>query len=153
MFMNRRNIISVKYIKIDQKKSTTQNLNFISEYNLFYPSWLVLYLFVCFWIVFWTVAAVQRPSRRLHRSWLFCFYPLTSTEHGSQPSLTTRDKELVSVLKVRTDRGDLNPRPRTPQFVTLPTLPGARHHLKSYIHYFHQEAVNVVMTIIYLNIL
>ena len=53
------------------------------------------------------------------------FYPLTGTEHGSQPSLTTRDRELVSVLEVRIEPGDLNPRPLTPQSVTLPTLPRA----------------------------
>ena len=69
--------------------------------------------------------AVQRPSRRLHRRRLF-FYPLTGTEHGSQPSLTTRDRELVSVLEVRIEPGDLNPRPLTQQSVTLPTLPRAR---------------------------
>ena len=53
----------------------------------------------CFWVVFWTVVAVQQPSRRLHRMRLF-IYPLTGTEHGSQPSLTIRDRELVSVLEV-----------------------------------------------------
>ena len=68
--------------------------------------------------------AVQRPSRRLHRRRLF-FYPLTGTELGSQPSLTTRDRELVSVLEVRIEPEDLNPRPLTPQSVTLPTLPRA----------------------------
>ena len=68
--------------------------------------------------------AVQRPSRRLHRRRLF-FYPLTGTEHGSQPRLTTRDRELVSVLKVRIEPGDLNPRPLTPESVTIPTLPRA----------------------------
>ena len=81
-------------------------------------------LFLFFWVVFWTVVAVQWPSRRLHRRRLF-FYPLTGTEHGSQPSLTTRDRELDSVLKVRIEPGDLNPRPLTPQSVTLPTLPRA----------------------------
>ena len=30
------------------------------------------------------------------------FYSLIGTEHGFQPSLTTRDRELVSVLEVRT---------------------------------------------------
>ena len=50
------------------------------------------------------------------------FYPLTGTEHGSQPSLTTRDRELVSVQEVRIEPGDLNPRPLTQQSVTLPTL-------------------------------
>ena len=35
------------------------------------------------------------------------FYPLTGTEHGSQPRLTTRDKELVSVLEVRIEPGDV----------------------------------------------
>ena len=37
------------------------------------------------------------------------------TEHGSHPSLTTRDRELVSVLEVRIEPGDLNPRSLTPQ--------------------------------------
>ena len=51
------------------------------------------------------------------------FYPLNGTEHGSQPSLTTRDRELVSVLEVKIEPGDLNQRPLAPQSVTLPTLP------------------------------
>ena len=46
------------------------------------------------------------------------FYPLTGTEYGSQPFLTTRDRELVSVLEVRIEPGDLNPRPLTQQSVT-----------------------------------
>ena len=33
------------------------------------------------------------------------FYPLNSTEHRSQPSLTTRDRELVSLLEVRIKPG------------------------------------------------
>ena len=53
------------------------------------------------------------------------FPPVNGTEHGSQPSLTTRDRELVSVLKVRIDPGDLNPSPLTPRSVTLPTIPRA----------------------------
>ena len=56
------------------------------------------------------------------------FYRLIGTEHGSQPSLTTRDRELVSVLEVRIEPADLNPRPLTPQSVTLPTLPRAGHN-------------------------
>ena len=55
---------------------------------------------------------------------LFC-YALTGTEHGAQPSLTCHDLELVSVLEIRIEPGDLNPRPLTPQSVTLPTLPRA----------------------------
>ena len=53
------------------------------------------------------------------------FYcPLNGTEHGSQPSLTTRDRELENwILEVRIEPGDLNPRLLTPQSVTLPTLP------------------------------
>ena len=51
------------------------------------------------------------------------FYPLNGTEHGSQPSVNTRDRELVFVLEDRIEPGDLNPRPLTPQSVTLPTLP------------------------------
>ena len=50
------------------------------------------------------------------------FPPLNGTEHGSQPSLNTRDRELVSVLEVRIEPGDLNPRPLTPQSVTQPTI-------------------------------
>ena len=73
---------------------------------------------------FFTVVAGQRPSRRLHR-WRLFFYPLTGTERGSQPSLTARDRELASVLEVRIEPGDLNPRPMTPQSVTLTTLPRA----------------------------
>ena len=57
------------------------------------------------------------------------FYPLNGTEHGSQPSLTTRDRELVSVLEGRIEPGDLNPRPLTPQSVTLPTLPRAQSRI------------------------
>ena len=55
----------------------------------------------------------------------YFFCQLTGTEYGSQPSLTTRDRELVSVLEVRIEPGDLNPRPLTPQSVTLPTIPRA----------------------------
>ena len=73
-------------------------------------------LLFCFGVVFWTVVAVQRPSRRLHRRRLF-HYPLTGTEHGFQPSLTIRDREVVSVLEVKIEPGDLNPRS-----LTLPTL-------------------------------
>ena len=53
------------------------------------------------------------------------FYPLNGAEHGSQPSLTTSDRELIYVLEVIIEPGNLNPRPLTPQSVTLPTLPGA----------------------------
>ena len=68
--------------------------------------------------------AVERPSRRLQSRGLF-FLPTTGIELGSKPSVTTRDRELVSVLEVRIEPGDLNPRPLTPQSVTLPTLPQA----------------------------
>ena len=52
------------------------------------------------------------------------FHPLNSTEHGSHPSLTICDRELVSVLEVRIDPWHLNTRPLTSESVTLPTLPG-----------------------------
>ena len=55
----------------------------------------------------------------------YFFYPLAGTELGSQPSLTARDRELVFVLEIRIELGDLNPRPLTPHSVTLPTLPRA----------------------------
>ena len=83
-----------------------------------------MFVFVLFLGSFLNSLAVQRPSRRLHRRRLF-FYPLAGTELGSQPSLTARDRELVSVLEIRIGSGDLNPRPLTPQSVTLPTLPRA----------------------------
>ena len=53
------------------------------------------------------------------------FYALNGTEHGSQPSLTSRVRELFYVLEVRIEPGDLNQRPPTPQSVTLPTIPRA----------------------------
>ena len=67
-----------------------------------------------------------------HPMWLFngqvedsivgdFYHPLNGTGHGSPPSLTTRDRELVSVLEVRIEPMYLNQRPLTPQFVTLPT--------------------------------
>ena len=52
-------------------------------------------------------------------------YQFTGTEHGSQPSLATCDRELVSVLEARIEPRDLNLRYLTPQSVTLPTLPWA----------------------------
>ena len=55
------------------------------------------------------------------------FYPLTGTDLGSQPSLTARDRDLVSVLEVRIEPGDLDPRLLIPLSVTLPTLPRAEN--------------------------
>ena len=67
------------------------------------------------------------------------FPPLNSTEHGSEPSLTTCDRELVSVLEVRIDPEDLNQRPVTPQSVTLPTIPRADN--KEYKPYVCRETL------------
>ena len=54
------------------------------------------------------------------------FHILNGTGRGSPPSMTTTCyRELVSVLEVRIEPGDLYPRPLTPQSVTLPTLPRA----------------------------
>ena len=47
------------------------------------------------------------------------FFSLTGTECGSQPSLTTRDRELVSVLEVRIEPRDMNPRSLTSQSVKV----------------------------------
>ena len=47
--------------------------------------------------------AVQRPSRRLRRIIHF-FTPIYGTEHVSPPSLTTCDRELVSVLVLSKNR-------------------------------------------------
>ena len=46
------------------------------------------------------------------------FHLINASEHGSYPSLTTRDRELVSVLEVRIEPEDLNRRPLTPQCPT-----------------------------------
>ena len=35
------------------------------------PNFNFKYICFCFWVVFWTVVAVQRPSRRVHRRRLF----------------------------------------------------------------------------------
>ena len=51
-----------------------------------------------FSVILSTVLAVRWPSRRLRRRRLFV-NPLSGTEHGSPPSLTTRDRELVAVLE------------------------------------------------------
>ena len=53
------------------------------------------------------------------------FHQVDGTECGSTPPLTTRDRELVSVLEVGIEPGDFNPRLLTPQSVTLPILPRA----------------------------
>ena len=58
--------------------------------------------------------------------------------HGSHPTLTTRDRELVSVLGVRIEPIYLNPRPLTPQSVTLPTLPRAGY-------YFDKITLNILL--------
>ena len=58
------------------------------------------------------IVAVQRPSRRLKRMRLSP-HPINGKEHGSQPSLATRDRELVFVLEVIIEQRDLNPRPLT----------------------------------------
>ena len=49
---------------------------------------------------------VGRVGLRSQRSRETFFHPLNGTEHGSPPSLTTRDRELVSVLEVRIEPGD-----------------------------------------------
>ena len=65
---------------------------------------------------------------------------LYSTEHGSQPSLTTRDRELVSVLEGRIKPGDLKPRSLTPQSVTT-------NYTTSWVyHTFHETIIILVKT-------
>ena len=49
---------------------------------------------------------------------------------GSPPCLTTHERE-VSVLEVRIELGDLNPRLLIPQSVTLPTLPHSLQHSRT----------------------
>ena len=66
--------------------------------EILFTSWFLIVFF--FSVVYWTVLAVQRPSRE----WIF-FHLINGTEHGSPPSLTTSDRELVSVLELR-----INPR-------------------------------------------
>ena len=67
--------------------------------------WRIVFSFN-FSIVFWTVVAVQWPSRRLHRRRLF-FTHLT-VQSRSPPSTTTLDRELVSVLEVIIEPGDVS---------------------------------------------
>ena len=62
--------------------------------------------------------------------WQCATHPRNGTEHGSPPPLTTHDRELVSVVEVRIEPGDLNLRPLTPQSVTLPTQPRAGWSIK-----------------------
>ena len=75
---------------------------------------------ICFVFVFLFLSSFQNScgcstakSMTPPQETFFC--PLNGTEHRSQPSLTTRDRELVSVLEIRIEPGDLNPRPLTPQ--------------------------------------
>ena len=96
--------------------------------------------------------AVHRPSRRLDRRRLFS--PTKRSRELVPPSLTTRDRELVSVLEVRIEPGDLNPRPLTPQSVTLPTLqraatlPRALHYLYAIsTHTLHKLYTNSTQTV------
>ena len=51
---------------------------------------------------------------------------------GCRVSLTTRDREQVSVLEARIEPGDLNRRPLTPQSVTLQL-----YHELDYCKRFH----------------
>ena len=83
-----------------------------------YKCYLVLFLFLCHFLN----SCGCSTSKSMTPQETF-FHPLNCTKYGSHPSLTTRDKELVSVLELRDEPGDLNPRPLTPQSVTLPTLP------------------------------
>ena len=78
------------------------------------------------------------------------FPPLNSTEHGSQKSLTTRDRELVSVLEVRIEPGDLNLRPLTPQSVTLPTIPRAGY---AFCHTCHVSLCTTTVLLFFVTLL
>ena len=80
---------------------------------------------------YWRFIFFAQVSEQL---WLFngqvedsticCFFnPLKDTEHRSPPCLTTLDRELVSVLEVRIEPGDLNQRLLTPESIILPTIP------------------------------
>ena len=59
----------------------------------------------------------------------------------SPPSLTARDRKLVSAPEVRIELGDLNTRPLTPQSVTLPTLPRAGY--ECVLHELHFIAYHI----------
>ena len=61
--------------------------------------------------------------------WEIFFCSLDGTENGSPPFLTTCDRELVSVLEVRVEPGDLNPGPLTPH----PSIYQLYHELSSCI--------------------
>ena len=92
-----------------------------------------------FWAVFWTVVAVQRPSRRVHRIW-DCFSPLNGTEHEFQPSLTTRDRELVSVLEVGIEPGSFEPE-TSDSAVCHSTNYTTRWVMKKYVQLFFEQAM------------
>ena len=72
-----------------------------------------------------TIGAQMVYSHTMSFSFLLVLISLNGIENGSPPSLTTPDRELVSVLEVRIEPGDLNRRPLTPQSITLLTIPRA----------------------------
>ena len=85
----------------------------------------VLYFFVCLFLGNFLNScgcSAAKSKTPPHETIFFTHLPVQSL---SQLSLTARDRELVSVLEIRIEPGDLNPRPLTPQSITLLTLPRA----------------------------
>ena len=105
-----------------------------SVVEVLYFSDFVYFLFVCFLCSFLNSCGCSTVKSKTSPQETF-FHPLNFSGHRSHPSLTTRDRELVYVQEVRIEPVDLNPRPLTPQSVTLPTihpLAGSKRSLNSF---------------------
>ena len=116
----------------------TQQTHDASQSRIFYTYYVIIAVYIIFFLFCFfgsflnSCGCSTAKSKTPPQETFFC--PLNGTQNGSQPSLTTRDRELVSVLEVRIEPGDLNPRPLTPQSVTLPTLP--REYSPNYFRIF-----------------
>ena len=83
------------------------------QYHQYIYPWVQLvtrYQLFCFWFLgnFLNSCGCSAAKSKTPPQETIFLYPLASTELGSQPSLTARDRELVSVLEVRIKPGDLN---------------------------------------------
>ena len=79
-----------------------------------------VFLFFCFWGCFLNSCGCSTAKSKTPSQETIFFTHLPVPRFCS---LTTSERELVSVLEVSIEPGDLNPRPLNQQSVTLPTLP------------------------------
>ena len=104
-------------------------MNILIEWTLDFPIYCLFFIYFFIYFLFfgsfWNSCGCSTEKFKTLPQETIFFYPLAGTELGSQPSLTACDRELVSVLGVRIENGDLNLRRLTLQSVTLPTLPQA----------------------------